>query len=457
MVEAEGTDPVSPKSGARLPDPYTPGHGTAAYRVRRYDLDLDVRLASNRLSGQARIRAEAREKLDTVSLSLAGLRVTKVFVDGAKPAKSAQRGDQLVVTPRNRIPKGRAFDLEIRYEGSPRPIDGRWGEVGWEELDDGVLVAGQPVGAPTWFPCNDHPSQKAAFRIAVTADAGYRVVSNGVLTSRRTRSSRETWVYDQPEPMSPYLATVLIGRYRDLELGRLPDRGSGRVRVLAAVPPELRAEAATGLKDQVRMVKLFSELFGPYPFRDYTVVVTEDELEIPLEAQSLSIVGRNHIKRTWEAQRLLAHELAHQWFGNSVTVRCWADIWLHEGFACYAEWLWSEEAGIAPVKERAAAAWKLLATKPQDLLIGVPGPDHMFDDRVYKRGALALHAVRRAVGDDRFFRSLRAFASEYRHGLASTADFVEILDRVCAGARKFDAAAVLRPWLYQRALPAPPK
>ncbi|MEA5454516.1 M1 family metallopeptidase [Sinomonas sp. JGH33] len=448
---------MSPKNGAPVLDPYTPGHGTAAYRVERYDLELDVKVSSNHLSGRTHIHAEARERLDAVTLSLVGLRASKISLDGAKPRHWTQRGDQLIITPRNPLPKGRGFDLDIRYEGSPRPLDGRWGEVGWEELDDGILVAGQPVGAPTWFPCNDHPSQKAAFGITVTAEAGYRVVSNGVLTAHRMRSSRETWVYEQSEPMSTYLATVLIGRYRELDLGRLPNRGSGRVRVLATVPPKLRAEASAGLRDQVRMVKLFSELFGPYPFRDYTVVVTEDELEIPLEAQSLSIVGRNHIKRTWDAQRLLAHELAHQWFGNSVTVRRWEDIWLHEGFACYAEWLWSEEAGVASVRERAAAAWKLLASRPQDLVIGSPGPACMFDDRVYKRGALALHAVRRAVGDDRFFRSLRAFASEYRHRLASTADFIEILDRVCAGARKFSAAAVLRPWLYERSLPAAPK
>ncbi|WP_415854518.1 M1 family metallopeptidase [Sinomonas sp. G460-2] len=453
---------MSPKNGKShhskaLPDPYTPGHGTDEYRVTHYDLDLDLKLGSNRLAGRARIKAEAREKLDAVTLSLAGLRATKVTVDGAKPAKLAQRGDQLVVAVRPAIPKGARFELDVRYEGTPRPVRGPWGEVGWEELDDGVLVAGQPVGAPTWFPCNDHASQKAPFRITVTADAGYRAISNGLLVGHRRRSSRETWVYEQLEPMAPYLATLLIGRYQEIELGKLPNRGSGRVRVFANVSPKLRGEAASGLRDQVKMVKLFSELFGPYPFRDYTVVVTEDELEIPLEAQSLSIMGRNHLRRTWEAQRLLAHELAHQWFGNSVTVRRWEDIWLHEGFACYAEWLWSDAAGLASAKERASTAWKYLASLPEDLRIGAPGPHLMFDDRVYKRGALALHAVRRAVGDDRFFRSLRAFASERRHGQASTAEFIELLDRVCAGARKFDAASVLRPWLYAEKLPPLPK
>ena len=439
-----------------LPDPYTPGHGSDAYRVRHYDLELEVRLASNRLSGRARIRALAAERLEAFTLSLAGLRAVKVQVDGVRPAKVVQRGDELRITPAAAVAKGKDFHVEVRYEGSPAPADGQWGAVGWEELADGVLVAGQPVGASTWFPCNDHPSQKATFRISTTADAGYRVVSNGLLVGHRRKASRETWVYEVHEPMAPYLATVLIGRYQLLELGRVRYRGGPPVGVFAAVPPGLRQEALEGLRDQTDMVELFSELFGPYAFVDYTVVVTEDELEIPLEAQTLSIVGSNHITRSWESQRLLAHELAHQWFGNSVTVRRWEDIWLHEGFACYAEWLWSEHAGLGTVDSRAAAAWRLVAGQRSDLAVGAPGPELMFDDRVYKRGALALHAVRRAIGDDRFFRALRALGEEHRHGNATTSDVVELLGRVGAGARGFDAEAVLRPWLAAGPLPPLP-
>ncbi|GAB4098760.1 M1 family metallopeptidase [Sinomonas halotolerans] len=439
-----------------LPDPYTPGHGSPSFTVRHYALDLDVRLASNRLAGRARLQARAEETLGDIVLSLVGLRAVRVQVDGAKPAKVVQRGDQLRIVPSSPLAAGRDFHVEVRYEGNPSPSSGTWGEVGWEELADGVLVAGQPTGAPTWFPCNDHPSQKAAFRTTVTADAGYRVVANGLLVGHRRKASRETWVYEQHEPMAPYLATVLIGRWHMLDLGRVRAGGAPPVRVYAAVPPLLRTAAEAGLADQRDMVAHFSGLFGPYPFRDYTVVVTEDALEIPLEAQTLSIMGRNHITRSWESQRLLAHELAHQWFGNSVTVGQWEDIWLHEGFACYAEWLWSEKAGQGSTRSRAGAAWKLLASRRQDLVIGAPGPDLMFDDRVYKRGALALHALREAVGDDRFFRALRALCSEKRHANASTGEVVELFDRVGAGARGFSAARVLRPWLWEERLPAFP-
>ncbi|GAA2203106.1 M1 family metallopeptidase [Sinomonas flava] len=457
MSQTTHARPGKKSKDEALPDPYTPGHGQAGYVVAHYDLELAIRLASNRLSGRARLRSTARDRLETVVLSLAGLRATKVQVNGAKPAKTSQRADELRITPSAPIAKGQDFHLEIRYEGNPEPVDGLWGEVGWEELSDGVLVSGQPVGAPTWFPCNDHPSQKSTFRITATADAGYRVVSNGLLVGHRRKASRETWAYEVHEPMAPYLATLVIGRYQFLELGRVRAHGSPAVSVFAAVPPALRGAALTGLRDQVRMIELFAELFGPYPFRDYTVVVTDDPLEIPLEAQTLSIVGRNHITRSWDSQRLLAHELAHQWFGNSVTARRWEDIWLHEGFACYAEWLWSEHSGQGTAAARAADAWRLLSAQKEDILVGAPGAELMFDDRVYKRGALALHAVRRAVGDDRFFRALAAFGSERRHGNATTADFTELLGRVGAGARGFRGEDLLGPWLFERALPPLPR
>jgi aminopeptidase N len=172
------------------------------------------------------------------------------------------------------------------------------------------------------------------------------------------------------------------------------------------------------------MMKLFCRQFGPYPFNAYTVVVTDDPLEIPLEAQGISVFGSNHVDGRRGSERLVAHELAHQWFGNSLTPAAWQHIWLNEGFACYAEWLWSEESRGPTADQQVYKAYTRLRGLPQDLLLSDPGPDLMFDDRLYKRGAITLHVVRRHLGDDAFFDLLRAWTRAYRHGSVTTAEFI---------------------------------
>ena len=157
------------------------------------------------------------------------------------------------------------------------------------------------------------------------------------------------------------------------------------------------------------MMQLFESAFGPYPQDACTLVVTPDELEIPLEAQGMAVFGANHLDLA--SERLVAHELAHQWFGNSVGVARWQDIWLNEGFACYAEWMWSEASGRQTVHEKAARHHARLVVLAQDLVLADPGPELMFDDRVYKRGALTLYALRRRMGESAFAALLREWAS----------------------------------------------
>ena len=312
-----------------------------------------------------------------------------------------------------------------------------------EELTDGVLVAAQPHGAPTWFPCNDRMADKAAYRVTVRTDPGYRVVSNGTLTAERRLGRRVEWVYEQRQPMATYLATLQIGRYV-IEPQDSPAAPSALVAPAARMPA-----ARIAFADQPRMIATFAALFGPFPFDAYSVVVADDRLEIPLESQTLSTFGSNHLTRAWEAQRLIAHELAHQWFGNTVTAASLSDIWLHEGFACYAEWLWSEAVGRTTAAEEALRHHAILARRPQDLVLTDPGAHRTFDDRVYKRGALTLHTLRSAVGDDAFFALLRSWVGTHRFGVVTTADF-EAMVRAETGV---DPEALLGPWLRERALP----
>ncbi|RMI09276.1 M1 family metallopeptidase [Cellulomonas triticagri] len=427
-------------------DPYLPDRAPSGLDVDRYDLELDYRVTTNRLDGVARVHARAAADTDRVSLDLVGLRVSRVLVDGKRPGRYAQRQGRLDITLARPVRAGERLTVEVHYAGAPGPRRGPWGEVGWEELTDGVLVAGQPDGAPSWFPCDDRPGAKAAFHLVLTCEAGYEVVTNGVLVSARPRASRVRWEFDQPEPTAPYLATVQIGRY---ERTPLVAATGGTVPQDVVAPPRLRAAWAHDLARQPQMMTLFVDRFGPYPFPRYDVVVTDDPLEIPLEAHGLSVFGANHVDGRRGSERLVAHELAHQWFGNSLTAATWQDIWLHEGFACYAEWLWEEEAGGRTADAQARAVRTRLRGLPQDLVIGDPGRDAMFDDRLYKRGALTVHALRLEVGDDAFFDLLRAWTARHRHGSVSTGAFA----RCVADVTGLSPEPLLDAWVDSAPLP----
>lgn len=426
-------------------DPYTPRHGDTSYDVTHYDLELTYKVEGNHLTGRALLDCVAATDLTHLHLDLHALHVRKVTVDG-HPVKHSHSRGALRLKLSDTIEAGTRFVVAVQYSGQPRPLKLRGlGDAGWEELTDGVIVAGQPHGAPTWFPVNDRPSSKAAYRISVTAPSSYEVFSNGTLLTTTRHSSATTWIYDQPEPMAPYLATVHIGRYRTLDLKAV-------VPLRAVVPPERIGAFKKAFAQQPRMIETFVRLFGEYPFGSYAVVVTDDELEIPLESQSLSSFGSNHLVTDWDAERLIAHELSHQWFGNSLTIGSWRDIWLHEGFACYAEWLWSEESGKDSAQARAQSHWDKLADLDQDLLLADPGPDLMFDDRVYKRGALLLHALRLTVGDEAFFDLLRAWTAENAYGTVTTAAFVDFV----ADRTEQDVATLFDVWLNRTELPPLP-
>ncbi len=387
------------------PDPYLPGHGDPAYRVDHYDLQLDYRVATNALRGVATVSLTPLTELDSVRLDLSGLAVRKVTLAG-RPLKFRQ-DDTAVVVRTGPLAAGANARLVVRYAGHPRPISGRFGDAGWEELSDGALVASQPYGAPSFFPCNDRPSDKAAYRIQLVTESAYAVVATGVPAAQRQQASRTRWVFEQPEPTATYLVAVHIGRYASVDV-------RGPVPIQVHHPPSERGRAVAAFGSAGRMMRAFEKLFGPYPFARFDVVVTDDELEIPLEAHGMATFGRNHLAPGWGNERLIAHELAHQWFGNSLTAAQWSDIWLHEGFACYSEWLWSERSGRRSAAEHALEHWRRIARLPDDLLLADPGPALMFDDRVYKRGALTLHALRTELGDEVFFGMLREWVAKNR-------------------------------------------
>ncbi|MFI7219004.1 M1 family metallopeptidase [Micromonospora maritima] len=440
--DRRGFRPGAPDAG----DPYVPGAGNGGYDVGHYALDVRYDPGDDRLTGTATVTATATEALSRFQLDLAGLDVDRVRVDG-EPAAHRHDDAELVVTPEHGLPAGRRFTVEVTYGGVPKPLpDAALGDGGFHATGDGAIALGQPESASTWYPVNDHPSDKATYDIAITVPDGLAALSNGVPKGRTSTGGRTTWRWSEGSPMASYLTMLVIGDYR-VTTGTHAGRPLVTA-VASALPADGPAAASVARTGEV--ADFLAARFGPYPFDAYGgVVVADDRIRYALETQSRPVYGPGFFTGGRPNTEVVAHELAHQWFGDSVSVARWSDIWLNEGFATYAEWLWAEHDGGRAVARTVADRY---ATTDWTRPTVDPGRAGMFGDAVYQRGALAVHALRRAVGDDTFFRILRGWLAQHRDGNATTADFVGYAERTAGRPLR----ALLDAWLVGATPPGLP-
>jgi aminopeptidase N len=439
-AQSQATPVVSATPIADLPspgapgigDPYYPLLGNGGYDVRHYAiaLDLDIEKGTIR-DATTTIDAVATQALSAFNLDYRGPRIRSVTVDGA-PAEFAREGGELTVTPAAPIGSGEPFQVAVAYRGKPDGGEGRF-ERGWWVVEDSVFTVGEPAGSDVWYPVNGHPLDKATYTIAITVPEPYEVVSNGRLASvaRATGAagnpSTATFVWENDEPTASYLVM-----FHAAELDVAIEDGPGNVTLIEAFPPDLPDQQERLFALVPEMLIVFEELFGPYPFASYgNTVFADSSFNAALETQGIASYDLSAVN-----ERTIAHELAHQWFGNSVSLARWQDIWLNEGFARYAETLWAEaahgpEAGERTVMQQIASfANAVRAGGDAGIAIGDPGPDHLFSEVVYAGGALVLHDLRQQIGDDAFFRLLQEWAARYAYGNAATDDFVALAEEV---------------------------
>jgi aminopeptidase N len=363
-----------------------------------------------------------------------------------------RRDDKLLVEPGSLIPSGEAFSISVAYNGTPTPILSQAlpFDVGWLTDPNGTAyVIAEPDGARAWLPVNDHPSDKATYTFRITVPDPLIAAANGVHVDTITDLGWATWVWEETHPMASYLATVVIG---DLTVTRDEEATSQTgVEVRNVLPADLSAGSLSKLALQGDMIEYLAGLFGPYPFDSYGLAVV-DGFDAALEDQTLSVFGRSMVDVPSFFETVIVHELSHQWFGDSVTPADWGDVWLNEGFATYAEWLWLEhtqgktamETTIARNRDQMAAG----AYKPP----GEPPADDLFNASVYIRGGLVLNALRAEVGDDAFFEILRTYADKYRYGVATTDDFIAVAESVSGQ----DLGQLFADWLYGDEVPPLP-
>ena len=392
------------------------------------------------------------------------LTVSAVSVDGT-PAEFAQEEYELTIDPPETVLAGETFSMEITYGGIPQPFVSEAApfDTGFRASVDGYFALSEPDGASSWFPANDHPLDKATYRVEASVPRPYVVASSGLLTGVVEDEDFITYTWEAREPLASYLLAMAVGDFE-----RFEEVGPDGIVIRNYFDDDLSGVAAI-FERQSEMIGYLSELFGPYPFEAYGALVLETEdLGVALETQTMATFGSQVLSL---GEDVVVHELAHQWFGDSVSLTQWSDIWLNEGFATYSQWLWAERVGgVSQRDAEIAEAYAVMSgrafagqTDSEDAAArlaeeafpppGSPEPDDLFNASVYLRGGLTLHALRLEVGDEVFFEILRTYAERFAYGNTTTAEFVELSEEVSGQELEglFDA------WLYENPIPPIPE
>ncbi len=451
--------PGSPQSG----DPYFPQNGNGGYDVQSYDITMDIDPASGRVAAKTVVTADATQDLSAFYLDLTGLEVSAVEVDGS-PAAFTHTGQDLRIEPSQPVAAGGRFAATITYSGIPGQIVGKTLTVGWQKTGDVIFTLDEPQGAAFWFPVNDTPADKATYTFRLTVPTPYTATANGVLTGTAPANAAAaapapggartfTWVMDQP--MASYLAQVEVGRFA-LETYT----STGGIPIRDYFAEDLVAVAHTAFARTGDVLDYFASLFGPYPFAAYGSVVVDAKSGAAMENQTLSMYGRDVVEQDMadptRGAIFVSHEIAHQWFGDSVTIERWDDIWLNEGFATYASWLWLEhDVGADALAEQVQMSYDMVS-KSIEAPPATPGADHLFGVSTYRRGALTLHALRLTVGDAAFLAILKAWATGHVYGNATTAEFIALAKEKAPQVPAATLDALFQAWLYDEKAPELP-
>jgi aminopeptidase N len=404
--------------------------------------------ARGTIEGDAWIATEASATIHPDHLFAAPALVIDSILSDHVAATVFRRGD--TVTFAQPSPARRSRLAQVFYHGSASP------PAFSVEPHAGTPAAstyGLPYSARSWWPTPGSTLAKAdSADVIVTVPAQLTAVSNGRLVSRS--AAQDGWVtyhWATRHPIYPDVVSIAVGAY--VELDDSVQVAGRRIPLRFYVFPDDTMKARVDFASLPRILAFFNDALGPYPFADEKYGVAEFTTQSFREHQTIPSLGPRFLTGDRRNEWILAHELAHQWFGNSLSVRSWSDAWLNEGLATYAATLWKEHAaGRAAYDEDISLArarqftGTLTVADSTDL-------DHMFGATTFFKGALMLDALRHLLGDDRFFAALKGYVSEHAYGLVSAADFERAMERGCG----HPLTEFFRVWLTTEPLPSPPR
>ncbi len=425
---------------ASIGDPYAPELGNLGYDVQQYTLalTLDPR-PQGWLCGRATLTAlVTAATLDEFALDFIGFAVQSLTIDGVL-AEYYRTADKIVIALDEPRPAGDLLTIQIDYQGEvvrrPSPFVPFAPSLGmFFPSPEMLFVVSEPDGARYWFPANDHPRDKASFRFELLAPEGFTAVANGLLQSETPGPEGTTFIWQHDYPMAPYLATVAVGK---LEL--LESRVQNGVTLRSYTLPESRSELAAALRRTEEAIPWLEDMLGPYPFEAYGYVTVQSG-GITLETQTLVALSTFMIE-----DAVLIHELAHMWFGNSVSLHSWGEMWRNEGFATYFQILWEyrdDPAGFAAEME---SLTEFLNSVPNLEPLNDLTPGNLFGQESYFKGAALVYALQQEIGDAAFFEGLRLYLARFGGATASDADFIAVMEEVSGQ----DLGEFFRVWLEE--------
>ncbi|NUM47207.1 MAG: M1 family metallopeptidase [Anaerolineales bacterium] len=413
--------PLPQVGGRSIGDPYAPELGNTGYDVQHYALQLALDPAQVFVDGAATIEAIATlHNLVELSLDFSGFDIQTLTVNGLPATYTRDRGKFIIALPEP-LAEGQAFTMFVDYAGVPIQTGSQYvpfvHHLGLQFLPENIYAVNEPDGAHYWFPCNDHPRDKATYTFEITVPAGFEAISHGTLIEEVAEAERTTYVWDHPFPMASYLATVVVGNY-ELQETTSPSGVPIRYYYFNDVrDPFVQATSTTG-----EALDWMSAQFGAYPFESFGFVTTR-LIRASLETQTMVILSENMLN-----EETAIHELAHQWFGDWVSMASWADMWHNEGFAVYISLMWQTRNNPGSLnifmQNLEAEVQREASADP----LGNLAPQRMFGFDSYQRGALMIHTLRQTMGDEAFFAGLRMYFERFGGGAASRADFLGVME-----------------------------
>jgi aminopeptidase N len=439
------TTPAAVKGAPGIGDPYYPNLGNGGYDVQNYTITMEVDPSTNKVTASTTITANATEFLSSFNLDFHGLEVDSVTVNEVD-ADYSRNGDELTISPAVPLEANKPFTTVVQYHGSPETIaSGGLSGMGWSHGESGVInVWGEPEAASTWFPSDNHPRDKATYRFEITVPNPWMVAASGTLKETRKNGDKTTYIWEMGQPMATYLASISIDQY---EL--VTQKGPNGINIRNYFPHDFPERQRLNFAILPEVIDFFDDLFGLYPFDEYGVVIAGDDglcadTQIALEAQTMSIHCSSD---SMISEETIVHELAHMWFGDSISLENWKDVWLKEGFATYATWLWRSKND--PVALKRIASYNEKYYFDTEYPVAEPSPNDLYSNESYTGGALVLYALQQEVGDKTFFKIVQTYSERYQYGNAGTDEFIAVAEEVSGKDLKsfFDA------WLFSPKLP----